>query len=280
MRVGLRKFFGRALYRAVKHCSSRPRTSPGPSLSLLRDLLIIKVCLWAGADPNVKVNQKTGILGKTTDKGRTALHEAACNVYVTHEIIQPLLAVGANPNDRDSVGDSPLHLLIKNAAPSWFRGYTNSLRELLAAGADPNARNASGETPLHRVRNGYDVELLARAGADPNVASPSGDTPLHHAAPRGNSMVVRALIVARADPTAENNDGATPADLAAQAKLKERVLENLLAQLHPSGGPRSQKERARESALRSGKVVPINKAGSIRAAAKPEQEREEKLRRN
>lgn len=256
MRVRPWKFFGKALYWAVKRCSSRPRTPPAPSLSLIQDLLIIKSCLWAGADPNVKVDSKTSTFGNAANQRRTALHEAACNVYVTHEIIQQLLAAGANPNERDSVGDSSLHLLIKSSSPGWFPGHINSLRGLLAAGTDPNARDASGETPLHWVRNGFDVELLVRAGSDPNVASPSGDTPLHHAAHRGKSMVVRALMAAGADPKAENNDGATPADVAAQAKLKKQTFEQLLEQLHPTGGPCSEAERARESAHRIRKGCP------------------------
>ncbi len=275
MLIWLRQFFGIVLYQAVKR-RVHPSSRSSGFWSLLKDIAIIRFCLLAHADPNTIGDAPTGMFGSPAREGRTALHEAACNVYATHEIIKLLLASGADPNARDSSGETALHIMLKNGDAGALPGHINSLKGLLAAGADPNARDASGETPLHRVRNGYDVELLVAAGADPNLTSRAGNTPLHEAARQRKAMIVRALLVAGADPCAQNHDGDTPEQLAARAG-PGRIIDNVVANLRQAGGSRSEEERARESALQSGKVVPIKPRQSTTTEAESAQE--EKLGR-
>ena len=102
-------------------------------------------------------------------------------------------------------------------------GAVEALRAALAAGADPNQRNSFGETPLHyaahRPRPASVLALLA-AGADPNLRNRFGATPLHYAAYRGPPDSVLALLAAGAAVDARDNSCRTPLDM---AKHNERL---------------------------------------------------------
>ncbi len=92
---------------------------------------------------------------------------------------------------------------------------------LLTRGADPNQVDSRGDTPLWWVigntRNEVGMEtrmrmleLLLKAGADPNAASGDyRDTPLIEAASVGRAQIVRALLSAGADVKATNGIGQT-----------------------------------------------------------------------
>ena len=88
---------------------------------------------------------------------------------------------------------------------------------LLAHGADVNQADDRGETPLHAaVKCGYLhlVPMLLHAGADPNVVDREGNMPLHLAARSVfTKLCVKLLVAAHADVNAKNNDGETPLQL-------------------------------------------------------------------
>ena len=89
---------------------------------------------------------------------------------------------------------------------------------LLTHGADPNKKNTVGSTPLHlavSLNNINIVQLLLTRGADPNKKSTVGFTPLHLAVNRNNKEIVQRLLDHGADPNIQNNYGATPLHLAA-----------------------------------------------------------------
>jgi len=79
-------------------------------------------------------------------RGAEPLHYAAdANRWqpsAQKEVIEYLLAVGADPNALDKSGVSPLHRAIRT------RG-SEAVRALLAGGARVGLRNGSGSTPLH-----------------------------------------------------------------------------------------------------------------------------------
>jgi ankyrin repeat protein len=98
--------------------------------------------------------------GATVDRkygknGWTALHYLAENGVL--ESAGWLLDHGANPNEKDSFGVTPLHLAIDSEADTARQRYVvtgefflsgKMIQLLLAHGADPNATTDEGKTPL------------------------------------------------------------------------------------------------------------------------------------
>ena len=160
--------------------------------------------------------QRRGISAEEYD---SKLLEAAKNGET--ELVKLLIAAGADVNQADKDGETPLH----NAA---IFGHAECVKLLLAAGADVNAKgNAKVNddndddtwnsytscTPLI-VAVGNDhaecAKLLIAAGADVNMASEDGETPLFWAAYYGRAECAKLLIDAGADVNKAYKDGDTP----------------------------------------------------------------------
>uniref|UniRef100_A0A224YSC2 Ankyrin repeat domain-containing protein 54 n=1 Tax=Rhipicephalus zambeziensis TaxID=60191 RepID=A0A224YSC2_9ACAR len=95
--------------------------------------------------PLVRRLLETGVNPCAADERcRTALHFAACKGHL--EIIKMLLEHGANPNQRDIVGNTPLHL-----------------------GTDVNSLDNSGRTPLHLAQSKLRVLKVDVAKSSENV---------------------------------------------------------------------------------------------------------------
>ena len=147
-------------------------------------------------------------------------------VYGTADsgFVERCLQGGANPNERNSIGYTPLHLASQS-------GTVEMVAALLAAGADPNARQGSGLTPLHFSSSGGTVEMvraLLAASPDANVRSDDGRTPLHEAAAHGSAQIIVALLAAGAEVDAQTADGRTPLHRGA-ASGSEGAIAALLA---------------------------------------------------
>lgn len=156
------------------------------------------------------------------------------------EMVALLLDLGADVRLRDEQGRTAAHLACRC-------NDDQSLGLLLNAGALLDARDHWGHTPLilaaggcilaprGPVTGGYqwtpDARVAAAAGEkgvecvtlllahggevlDVNAATTTGDTALHFAATRGAKAITTLLL--QADPTARNQLGRTPLDLARQ----------------------------------------------------------------
>lgn len=146
----------------------------------------------ASACTNLRDKRLFGALHYAADTGNT---RAAAT----------LLRAGADPNARDALGNTPLHMAASASV----------VRALVKGGADINASDRAGRTPLHlaAMKRRYSiVRTLLAEGANANAQDFGGDTPLHRAMTYG---IARALLAAGADPRVRNNDGFLPGGLKA-----------------------------------------------------------------
>ena len=107
-------------------------------------------------------------LARTADGWPVFLQQA---MLFTPEILSLFMANGADPNIRNSVGETLLHHLAEPEA----------IRHLLAAGADIEARDHKGWTPLMShstdATTGPDaIYTLLAEGADPSARGHRGET--------------------------------------------------------------------------------------------------------
>ena len=109
----------------------KPTTAKAPDISIHKaveegNIEAVKKFLAAGID----VNAKAFITGSTP------LHIAA-----TKEVVELLIAKGADVNAKDKYDMTPLH-------PAAGRGHKEVVELLIAKGADVNAKDEDGDTPL------------------------------------------------------------------------------------------------------------------------------------
>ncbi|MFA6527429.1 MAG: ankyrin repeat domain-containing protein [Candidatus Babeliales bacterium] len=160
---------------------------------------------------------------KPTVTQHSLLHNA-CSWRCT-SMVKGLLGAGLDPNTK-RIGDeeTPLHAATSFQCP----GNNPAVQMLLDAGANPNEPNKAGYTPLAGAvasRNIEIVKTLIEHGADPNRATPNlarvensdlilpyvRPTVLHIAsADRYDTEIVNALLAAHADPNVKDFCGKTP----------------------------------------------------------------------
>ena len=90
-------------------------------------------------------------------------------------------------------------------------GRRDIVEVLIAHGANTNAGENKGSTPLHiAARSREMAELLIMNGANVNAKDEAGRTPLHSVATHGLPFVAHLLISHGADINAKDNEGRTP----------------------------------------------------------------------
>lgn len=135
-------------------------------------------------------------------------HEDECTplmlaaAYGLEDVVSLLLEAGAGASDT-SVGGSALNRAAEE-------GHAEAVRLLLRHGANVNDRDQSGQTPLLKASlNGHlpCVMALLEGGADPNVQTKSGFTGLMHASYKGYSEIVRLSLEHGASPRLRDQNG-------------------------------------------------------------------------
>ena len=152
-------------------------------------------------DSGININHLTydvfeeDLLESDQDERKTLLHHA---VFATDKenvpLIKWLLEQGADPDIPSLEGDHPLHDIV------WDE--IAALELLCDYGADPNARDSNGNTPLMTcITSGHTwnheearaiIPIIA-TGSDINAKNSEGNTALHLAVRKGNSCT--ALIL-------------------------------------------------------------------------------------
>lgn len=110
--------------------------------------------------------------------------------------VRLLVQKGANINPADKRYGSPLFRAVMHNRQD---DRLNIIEFLLARGADVNIRDPRGETPLHvAARKGEGerkvIEMLVEHGADINARNARGETPLALAQKSGQSAIADYLI--------------------------------------------------------------------------------------
>jgi ankyrin repeat protein len=149
--------------------------------------------------------QKKVDVNAAASDGSTALHWAVHRDAL--DVVDLLLAAGANPKAANRYGVTPLSLAATN-------GNARIAERLLRGGADPNTALPGGETVLMTAARTGDVAVLKaliEANADVNARETSrGQTALMWAAAENNAAAIAVLVEAGADVNARTSEGAAP----------------------------------------------------------------------
>ena len=145
----------------------------------------------------------------------------------TPEELEKTIKAGANVNEKDSLGRTPLMIASKsNQNPEV-------IKILIKAGANVNERNSEGRTPLMSAsasnQNPEITETLIKAGANVNDRTPEGVTPLMLTAYNNtNPEVIETLIKAGANVNEKDSLGRTPLMIASESNQNPEVIEILI----------------------------------------------------
>jgi hypothetical protein len=165
----------------------------------------------------------SGAVAVTTTTIRSPLAAAVYSEEL--DDVNDLLARGADPDDQDEDGETPLFIAVED-------GSTAIVRALLKFNANADIRNKKGENVLFRIDDETPVELvelLLKANADVNATDEEGRTAFLLAARYASSKVLKAMLDARAEVNKADKEGWTPLMKAAYDEDIEKVRMLLFA---------------------------------------------------
>jgi ankyrin repeat protein len=158
--------------------------------------------------------------------GRTLLHEASAQGNPT--LVKLLLDVGADPNDLDGGGHTPLYSVANECSNS---GAGTVVRALAARGANVNADDGVKRcTALHmaaRRGNVAAAEALLDWGADIEARDSLGETPLRRAVNCGKIEVASLLLNRGADVHSKGSKSLTPLSAARTTAMKQLLQSRI-----------------------------------------------------
>lgn len=205
--------------------------TPLMQASVLPDITIIRLLLEYGADPNVLTRDDQTVWDFIT-------------AGYTQDISELILTFGGNPNIKNSLGQTPLHLAAYGNINHWSQ---KLFRTLLLYGANPHSKDASGAHPLHlaaELGNLLLVKTLVNHGARLDSKDSKGQTPLHYAcrpfldyylgSPKDilsgkmsfreeNNIICKFLIENGAAVKSVDNEGNTPLQIACTQGSHEMI---------------------------------------------------------
>ncbi|KAL7727297.1 hypothetical protein ACLKA6_016045 [Drosophila palustris] len=170
-------------------------------------------------------------------EGDSGLH-VACQQNRAH-YIRPLLALGCNPNQQNNMGNTALHLAVRDE-------HTNCIESFLNGGQtvklDLTLKNDDGLTPLHMAirQNRYEVakKLINHDRSSINVSNTKDGNNALHMAVLEQNVELLVLILDAQDLTdilvAKNAAGLTALDLA-RDKANDRC-KRLLEEVYSDKG--------------------------------------------
>lgn len=178
----------------------------------------IKVLIERGASIDLASKRFMWLDGISLAQGTTPLFIAAS--LDRSEILEELIAKGADVNRKMSNGWTPLH---RAAEQDQYQ----STMALLNLGADVDSKTEFGETPLTLATFKGNIEIaqaLLNAGSNKEERTSDGDTALHRAAANfHNAKMVKFLSEAGCDTNSQNYEGWTPLHKAAWTKQPEAI---------------------------------------------------------
>ncbi len=178
---------------AIKHAETIHRDAAAGNLDAVQEAIAAHV-----------------FLDKTDSKKKTALIHAADAGHAA--VVDALLDHGADPALPDRRGHSPLQL-------ACLGGAIDVVTVLLSHGADISQADKRGKCPVHQAAKGGHIpilEVLVGRGVDINARDVFLQTPLHHATIERRKDTVTWLLDHGADPDLTDDNGQTPADIAAE----------------------------------------------------------------
>lgn len=160
--AGIRTLIIRNRRRTVKWMLSKGVSLKGVD-GILGDALASQISFNRKAE-TLSMMLKAGASGRGTGSYRMApLHSVH-----TVPMVKQLLANGADVNERNSKGETPLHAMVTGIRP-------HETKLLVDSGADVNARDDRGRTPLFSAQNSpRTVAVLLAGGAKVEVADGRG----------------------------------------------------------------------------------------------------------
>ncbi len=133
------------------------------------------------------------------------------------EVLKARLEAGANPNQKDELGNYPVHLAAAGRS-------ARVMQLLLEAGADPQARDAKGRTPLDLCQHAK-VRALLEAAHAKRVRETEVDAMVR----RGDVRGVQQALKAGVNPNALSADNRGPLVMSAVDAGQVGTLRALLA---------------------------------------------------